>query len=148
MAWTSRRGLLRKIDSDRVLAAIRAAELRTSGEIRVSLSRYFWGRVEPVARKAFDRLGMSTTADRNGILFFVVPSRRRFVVLGDAGIHAKVGAEFWSRVAAALSGRFKKGQFTEGLIEGIASAGEQLAAHFPHAGEADRNELPDAIDFR
>jgi uncharacterized membrane protein len=114
----------------------------------VSLSRYFWGRVEPVARKAFDRLGMSATADRNGILFFVVPSRRRFVVLGDAGIHAKVGPDFWARIAAAMSGRFRKGEFTEGLVEGIASVGEQLAAHFPHAGQADRNELPDEIDCR
>lgn len=148
MAWTSRGKLLRKIDSDRVRAAIRAAELQTSGEVRVSLSLFFWGRVEPVARKAFDRLGMSATADRNGILFFVVPSRRRFVVLGDAGIHAKVGPDFWSRIAAALSGRFRKGEFTEGLIEGIASVGEQLRAHFPHAGEADRNELPDEIDCR
>ena len=50
MAWTSRRSLLGKIDSDRVLAAIRAAELRTAGEVRVSVSRFFWGPVEPVAR--------------------------------------------------------------------------------------------------
>jgi uncharacterized membrane protein len=148
MALISRSKLLRTIDVGRVRAAIQAAELRTSGEIRVSISRFFWGRIAPVARRAFRRLGMTATQDRNGILFFVVPSRRRFVVLGDEGIHAKVGPDFWTSVAAAMSGRFKKGEFTEGLVEGIATVGEQLVACFPHAGEADRNELPDEIDCR
>jgi uncharacterized membrane protein len=148
MAWTSRSRLLRQVDAERIRAAIQAAERRTSGEIRVSVSRFFWGRIEPVARRAFRRLGMSATRDRNGILFFVVPSRRRFVVLGDAGIHAKVGPDFWTCIARVLSGRFRAGAFTEGLVEGIAAVGERLAEHFPHAGEADRNELPDEIDVR
>jgi uncharacterized membrane protein len=30
-----------------------------------------------------------------------------------------------------MSGHFKQGQFTEGLLHGIARAGELLAAHFP-----------------
>ena len=146
---TSRSRLLRTIDADRVKAAIQAAERRTSGEIRVSVSRFFWGRIEPVARRAFRRLGMTATKDRNGILFFVVPSRRRFVVLGDEGIHAKVGPDFWTCIAAApCPTAFEKGEFTEGLVEGIATVGERLAEHFPYAGAADVNELPDEIDVR
>jgi len=138
---------LDRIDEPRVRKAIAEAERRTSGEIRVSVSRYFWGPVRPTAERAFRRLKMTETKDRNGILFFIVPSRRRFVVLGDEGIHAHAGQEFWTETAAALSGRFRQGEFTEGLVEGIRAAGECLAAHFPYDKTADVNELSDEIDY-
>jgi uncharacterized membrane protein len=97
--------------------------------------------------RAFVRLGMTATKDRNAVLFFIVPSRRRFVVLGDAGIHAKVGQEFWEKVAASMADDFRKGDFTRGLVRGIEEAGAQLAAHFPYDPATDRNELPDDVDF-
>jgi len=139
--------MIRAIDADRIKAAIEEAERCTSGEIRVSVSRFFWGRVEPVAWRAFHRLGLSGTKDRNGILFFIVPLRRKFVVLGDEGIHAHVGREFWEGVAAAMSGDFKKGRFSEGLVRGIAEVGKRLTVHFPYDAATDKNELPDEIDF-
>jgi uncharacterized membrane protein len=100
-----------------------------------------------VAERAFVRMGMSRTKLRNGILFFIVPARRRFAVLGDEGIHAKVGQEFWDAVAGRLGEHFRKGEFTAGLVAAIGEAGEQLAAHFPYDPETDVNELPDDIDF-
>lgn len=147
MAFLSQHKLLDIIDDDRVKAAIAAAEKETSGEIRVSVSRFFYGSVRRAAERAFARLGMRATKDRNGILFFVVPSRRRFVVVGDEGIHAKVGQEFWDQLVAAMSGDFRKGRFNEGLIQGIGECGRLLAVHFPYQGERDVNELPDDIDF-
>ena len=146
MSFMSQHRLLEIIDDDRVKAAIVAAEKQTSGEIRVSVSRFFWGHVQRAAEKAFARLGMRATCDRNGILFFVVPSRRRFVVLGDEGIHRKVGQDFWDRLVAAMSADFKAGKFNEGLIRGIEECGRLLAAHFPYQGEKDVNELSDDID--
>ncbi len=146
MFGRGRQGLLAKIDRDRVLEAIRDAERRTSGEIRVSVSRFFWGSVRRVAEMAFDRLGMARTRERNGVLFFIVPSRRAFVVLGDEGIHARVGQDFWEALAATLEARFRKGDFTGGLVRAIATAGEKLAVHFPYDPDSDRNELPDDID--
>ncbi len=147
MRLMPRRNLMRLIDRDRILRAIAAAETCTSGEIRVSVSRFFWGSVRPVADRAFIRLGMAATREQNGILFFIVPARRRFVVLGDKGIHARVGQEFWDETATAMSRRFRKGEFTEGLEEGIKTAGQRLAAHFPYDPVGDKNELPDEIDF-
>ena len=44
----------------------------------------------------------------------------------------------------AMTGHFKRGEFTDGLLHGINRAGELLAAHFPHEPD-DRNELPDAV---
>lgn len=147
MAFLSQHRLLDIIDDDRVKAAIAAAEKQTSGELRVSVSRFFYGSVRRAAERAFNRLGMRATRDRNGILFFVVPSRRRFAVLGDEGIHRKVGQEFWDKLVAAMSGDFREGKFNEGLIRGIGECGRLLAAHFPYEGERDVNELPDDIDF-
>lgn len=147
MAFLSQRKLLAIIDDDRVKAAIVAAEKQTSGEIRVSVSRFFWGSVRRAADRAFTRLGMRATRDRNGILFFVVPSRRRFTVVGDEGIHAKVGQEFWDKLVAAMSGDFRAGKFNEGLMRGIEECGRLLATHFPYQGARDVNELPDDIDF-
>ena len=82
----SRRKLMRIIDSAKVKDAIEAAERRTSGEIAVSVSPVFWGDVRTAAQKAFERMGMTRTRERNGVLIFVVPARRRFVVLGDSGM--------------------------------------------------------------
>lgn len=143
----TRSQLQKAIDIAAVEAAIAAAEKLSSGEIRVTLSPFFWGSVHKAAESAFVRLGMTQTKLHNGVLFFVVPSRKTFMVLGDRGIHEKVGQEFWERVAAALSEHFRRGEFTEGLVAGITQAGEQLAAHFPHDPEGDVNELPNAVDL-
>ena len=135
------------IDAEAVKAAIQEAERATTGEIRVSVSTFFWGGVRRAAERAFERMGMIRTSHRNGVLIFVVPSRKKFVVLGDSGIHEKVGQEFWEGVAAAMSERFRKGDFTGGLVHGVAEAGRQLALHFPAEGRANPDELPDDVDF-
>jgi uncharacterized membrane protein len=147
MSVNSRRKLMKTIDVEKVKAAIVAAEHETSGEVRVSVARFFWGSVRRAAESAFGRLGMARTKDRNGILFFIVPARKKFVVLGDEGIHAKVGQEFWDCVARLMSGHFRKGEFTEGLVAAIGEAGQQLAAFFPYDAATDVNELADDIDF-
>ncbi|MBK6404117.1 MAG: TPM domain-containing protein [Holophagales bacterium] len=141
-----RRQLRQRIDEEAVKAAIVEAERGTTGEIRVSLSTFFWGDVRKTAERSFERLGMTATARRNGVLFFLVPSRRKFAVLGDAGIHEKVGQGFWDAITAAVEGRFRKGDFTGGLVLGIAEAGRVLALHFPRE-DANPNELSDDVDF-
>jgi uncharacterized membrane protein len=143
----TRRKILKVIDTAKIEKAIEDAERLTSGEIRVTVSHLFWGDVRKAAEKAFVRLGMTQTDKHDGVLFFVVPSRRKFVVLGDKGIHEKVGQEFWQIVVDAVTGRFKTGDFTGGLVAGIEKVGEQLAAHFPYDAATDVNELPNKVDF-
>src|SRR5215475_4531249 len=138
----TRKKLLRVIDREKVKAAIEKAEHQTSGEICVSVAPLFWGSIEKAADKAFLRMGMTHTKERNGVLFFVVPSRRKFVVLGDQGIHDRVGQEFWESVAAIISGKFREGDFTGGLLNAIEKVGEELATHFPYDPATDKNELP------
>ena len=143
----TREQLLNAIDTARVREAISRAEDRTSGEIVVSLSPFFWGSVDNAARRAFVRLGISQTRQRNGVLFFSVPARGRFVVLGDSGIHDRAGQQLWEKVAAHLERHFKQKLYTEGLVLAIEEVGEQLAAHFPYDPATDVNELPDDIDI-
>jgi uncharacterized membrane protein len=138
--------LLKLVDVDAVQRAIGEAEKGTSGQIRVSVSTLFWGDPRRAAERAFDRLGMRSTAERNGVLLFIVPARRRFVVLGDEGIHAKVGQEFWEHVASAMSERFRKGDFTGGIVHGVETVGRELGTHFPHKAGG-KNELPDDVDL-
>lgn len=133
-----------RIDEDRVVAAIREAEQKTSAEIRVFISHK---RIEgPVAaaQAAFLSLGMHKTAGRNGVLIFLAPRTQKFAVIGDEAIHAKCGDSFWQELAGSMTGYFRKSEFSEGIIHGIAKAGELLAEHFPRQPD-DRNELPDEI---
>jgi uncharacterized membrane protein len=135
------------IDKDRIRLAIQKAEKRTSGEVRVSVSPPIWGDVRKAAEKAFERLGMTATKERNAVLFFVVPARRKFVVLGDSAIHEKVGQEFWHHIVRTVSEKFKQGDLTGGLLAGIEAVGEDLAKHFPSHAASDSNELSDDVDY-
>ena len=136
---------LPKIDHPRVVAAIGGAERRTSGEIRVVVSRR--NVAEPVAeaQRQFERLGMTHTSRRNGVLILLAPRSRTFAVIGDTGVHEKCGAAFWTTLAAAMTEHFKRGDFTAGLVHGIERAGALLTEHFPRA-PGDRNELPNDVE--
>ena len=123
--------LARHVDSERVLKAIERAEAGTSGVIRVTVAPHFWGSAHKAAEKAFHRLGLTRLPERNGVLIFVVPSRREFSIIGDRGIHEKVGQGFWDRVRDAMSKRIQEGDLTDGIVHGIQEAGKELAAHFP-----------------
>lgn len=136
---------LPKIDHERIQTAIAAAEQRTSGEIRVVVSRA--SVADPIieAQKQFTRLGMTATAARNGVLILLAPRSHTYAVVGDKGIHERCGDPFWKELAAAMGDAFKRGDFTAGLVLGIDRAGELLATHFPRQTD-DRDELPNTVD--
>ena len=139
---------LATLDQKKVVEAIKAAELRTSGEIRVHIQpKATGGEIRDVAERTFERLGMTKTARRNGVLLFIACEEQRFVILGDEGIDDKVPPGFWDTIAAKLTIRFKNGEFTEGIVEAILAAGEHLSTYFPRSAD-DVNELPDEIDVR
>jgi uncharacterized membrane protein len=137
---------LNMLDQPRITAAIGAAERETSGEIRVHIQpKARGGEPRYVAERTFERLGMTKTALRNGVLLFIASEERSFVILGDKGIDEKVPERFWDEIAAKLAFRFRSGEFTEGIVEAITAAGQQLKTYFPRA-EGDVNELSDEIN--
>lgn len=135
---------LNALDEARILAAIREAESRTSGEIRLAISPRAASDPVAAAQKQFDRFGMANTRERNAVLLFVAPTSRTFAIIGDRAVHEKCGQAFWDQLAATMSDHFKSGCFTEGLLAAITEAGQLLAAHFPSRPD-DRNELSDGI---
>jgi uncharacterized membrane protein len=120
-----------KLDHARVVAAISAAERLTSGEIQVLIARHRAPDPVAAAQRHFRRLGLANSPHRNSVLLFVAPRSRSFAVIGDQGIHERCGDAFWTELAAAMTAYFQRGEFTEGLVHGIARAGELLAVHFP-----------------
>ena len=134
------------LDQQRITDAILEAERRTSGEIRVHIQPRARGEIRNVAERTFERLGMTKTEARTGVLLFVACEEQRFVILGDKGIDDKVPAGFWDEIAARLTVRFQHGEFTDGIVEAIRSAGEQLCNYFPCA-VTDVNELSNEINI-
>ncbi|HRY33570.1 MAG TPA: TPM domain-containing protein [Bacteroidales bacterium] len=126
--------------------AIMDAELDTSGEIRVHIEKSCTGDPYERAVWLFHRLGMQKTAARNAVLFYLGVENRKFAVVGDAGIHDKVGIDFWESLRSEMLLQFREGRFAEGLSNAIRLAGEQLKAHYPYKRD-DINELKDDISF-
>jgi uncharacterized membrane protein len=122
---------INQLPHDTLVAAIREAEKKTSGQIRVLISHKSVADPVAAAQKEFARLGMAKSPERNGVLIFVTPRTRTFAVIGDAGVHAKCGDVFWQELAEAMAGYFQKSEFTEGIAHVVSIAGELLAEHFP-----------------
>lgn len=128
-----------------IVAAIREAEKTTSGEIRVHLEKSS-NTEDPIvkAHEVFHWLKMDNTIQRNGVLIYVAVNDHKFAIYGDKGINEVVPNDFWESTKDTILKEFKKGNFTQGLIDGVLLAGEQLQKHFPW-DHSDINELPDEI---
>jgi uncharacterized membrane protein len=136
---------LDKLDHDRIVATIRAAEAKTSGQIRVYIQRgELDGDALAYGQKKFHKLGMQATKERNGVLIFVLPRARKFAVIGDEGVHQKCGDEFWQQLVEKMRAHFQSENFTDALVEAIEEVGKLLARHFPKTSSP-RNELADEI---
>ena len=134
------------IEVERVEDAVREAESHTTGEIRVALARwYFWGDVQRAAGRAFRRLHMERTRHRNGVLVFVAGRRRALAIVGDRGIHERVGDEFWRATVSDMCAAFHGGDLTGGTVRAVETIGRALAQHFPLGSGPNPNELPDSV---
>lgn len=135
---------LTQTEEQEIVEAIRMAESNTSGEIRVHLERHT--NLDPFtrAKEIFHILKMDNTKEENGVLIYIAVDDHTFAICGDRGIDKKVPANFWKTTRDTMSTSFKKGQFKQGIIEGVQHAGERLSAHFPWKHD-DRNELSDEI---
>ncbi len=126
--------------------AIKEAERNTSGEIRVHIETEIKGDVLDRAAYLFEYLSMHKTAQRNAVLFYLATKSRKFAILGDAGINAKVPADFWDQIKESMGAAFAQEKFAEGLSQAILTAGQQLKTHFPYLKD-DVDELSNDISF-
>lgn len=129
-----------------IVDAVKAAELNTSGEIRVFIEDNCKGDALDRAAHIFEQLEIHKTKERNGVLFYLALSHRKFAILGDVGINIKVKKDFWDDIKHEMVRHFKAHDFTTGLSKGIIMAGDAMKTHFPHQTD-NVNELPDDIVF-
>ena len=135
-----------EIEKKQIVEAIKEAELNTSGEIRLHVEGSCKADVLDRAAYIFEKLDMHKTELRNGVLFYLAVADKKFAILGDAGINAKVPENFWDEIKETVISHFKLGKHADGLSLGIKMAGEKLKAGFPYQSD-DVNELSDEISF-
>ena len=144
---------VRRVFAPQVLAlieqTIKAGETTHSGQVRFVVEGALDGaplfRDQPARHRALDifsQLRIWDTAHNNGVLIYLLLADRQVEIVADRGIDAKVGAAGWERICTAMQADFKAGNFTGGVVKGIAAVSQQLAAHFPKHG-AGPNELSD-----
>lgn len=127
-----------------IVEAIVEAEKKTSGEIRVHVQPKCGQDAMKEAKKIFHRLRMQRTKERNGVLLFVSWKSRQFAILGDEGIHQKVGDDFWKQTRDQMVRHFSNDDVSGGIVAAVKSVGEKLKTHFP-AQSTDKNELSNTM---
>ncbi len=135
-------------EKQRIVAAIRDAELHTSGEIRVYVeSKNMY--VDPIDRAAevFYKLKMDRTDNRNAVLLYIAMVDKELVLFGDEGIYNKVGESFWNNAVKNMIAQFEGKNICDGIVKCIHTTGETLQEKFPYDAVTDKNELPDDIVF-
>jgi len=131
-------------EEQEVVNAILTAEKNTSGEIRVHIEATSERAPYERAQEVFHQLKMDNTRDANGVLLYIAVDDRAFAICGDKGINALVPDTFWNDTKEVIQKHFKKGNFKQGIIDGVLKAGEELQAHFPYLSN-DTNELSNEV---
>ena len=127
-----------------IVDAILKAERNTSGEIRVHIEAHTRLNHYKRAQEVFHMLKMDNTKEENGVLIYVAVNDKKFVICGDKGINKIVPPNFWESTKDAIQEHFKKGEFKDGIVAGILTAGDELQTHFPWQSN-DTNELSNEI---
>lgn len=140
---------LSEAEQERVVACIRNAEAKTTGELRVFIeSKCKYVDAMDRARELFETLGMTQTEKRNAVLVYLATESHQFAIAGDKEIYEKAGGPaFWQTAADRLKNKLSTGQMCEGLCECVDELGNALAVHFPFDPAITKNELPDEIVF-
>ncbi|UKT64183.1 TPM domain-containing protein [Pedobacter mucosus] len=138
--------LFSDIEQDRIAKAISDAEKATSGEIRIAIDKHCKDNAYDKAIEYFSQLNMDKTAQRNGVLIYLAHADHKFAIIGDSGINKVVPEDFWETTKIAMNAHFTKGNLADGIIAGVALAGEKLALFFPYQ-KGDINELPNDIVY-
>ncbi len=144
---TNPRKFLSEAESARINSAIKDAESKTSGEIKLVMARHCWGNMKAKASKIFKEFGLDRTKERNCVLILFIVTNREFLIYGDQGIHEGVGQGFWDDIRDKMVAAFKEDKFGEGISRGVRLIGERLSQYFPYQRD-DIDEISDEIIYK
>ena len=147
--FARKKPMLDKESQQKVVDCIKAAENRTTGEIRVFIEhKCEYMDAMQRAKELFDKLAMAKTERRNAVIVYMALTDRQFAIFGDVEIyHMAGGAKFWEAAAGQMKSHLKNNEITEALCTCINELGSALATHFPYDPAVTKNELPDEIVF-
>lgn len=146
--WQRKNEFFTAEEKQLIVEAVRNAERRTSGEVRVFIeSRCPYMDAIDRAEQIFLKLQMQKTADRNAVIIYAALKDHQLAIYGDAGIHNKVGQQYWDREVQQMISSFNRDNYAEGIRQCVIDVGEALHTHFPFDNDTDKNELPDEVVF-
>lgn len=136
---------------DAIQHAIAQSEHRHHGEIvfaaegSLSLARVLRGvRARERAHEVFARLRVWDTEHDTGVLLYLLLADHAIEIVADRGVAREIPQDEWAPICALMQDRFRRGEYEQGAIDGVAAVGELLARHFPANGErGNPDELPD-----
>lgn len=146
--WQKNKEFFSEEEKQQLVDAIQKAEHQTSGEVRIFVeSKCRFVDALDRAQEIFVSLKMHETELKNATLVYVAVKDKQVAVLGDEGIHQKVGEQYWKDIVSSMLMHFKKEKLIDGICYAIHDLGEALKTHFPYNSNTDKNELPDEIVF-
>lgn len=103
--------------------------------------------VTRAAKLAFFEYGVFATRERTGVLIFLSALEHRVIILGDEGIHARVGDPGWTEHVQTLVAAIKARKVGDGVCNVVQRLGDTLAQAAP-LREDDTNELDNRVRSR
>ena len=101
-------------------------------------------RVYARALQHFVESGVYKTTEHSGVLIFASVLERKFFVIADSGIAAKVAQNEWDGICKMMTDGLKEHQAAHAFISAVKECGRILQEYFPNK-EENPNELPDGL---
>jgi uncharacterized membrane protein len=135
-----------KQESDIIVSQIASIELITIGELRIHVEDLCSGDPYLRAVEVFNKLEMYKTISQSGIIIYLASEDKKLSIIGDKGIHDKVGAGFWTQIVADVNEEITQKSVFEGISLAVDLVGKKLIEHFPEQNKP-VNELSNEISY-
>jgi uncharacterized membrane protein len=129
--------------------AIQQSESQHSGELRFVVenslaARFIWQGLSSWQRalELFANLRVWDTEENCGVLIYLLLAERTVHIVADRGINKRVTQAQWDEIAQTMQNAFRRGNFQDGALVGIAAITTLLISHFPVTANK-INQLPD-----
>jgi uncharacterized membrane protein len=134
-------------DLDAIAAAVRRAEATTTAEIRVHFEQRVPAGRETLGRaqEVFRRLRMHRTRQRNAVLVYLALEDHKLAIVGDAGIHVRVGDAYWAGVRDLMVRHLRASAPRDAVVRAVEELGQALTHHFPRGPGGDTDELANEV---
>lgn len=133
-------------ESDILVGQIAGIELNTIGELRIHVEDLCDQDPYKRAVEVFNSLEMYKTISRTGILIYLATEDKKLAIIGDKGIHEKVGTDYWAKIMRDVKEIFNQKSVFEGILYGVEEVGKKLIEYFPEQNKP-VNELSNEISY-